>query len=125
MIYVSFMEIMVKAKVALQADMGEVAGTWVAVIAFFGGIALIALIDKLVPSYENPHEMHRIEDMNPESLEKSDGLESEHGKRKLFRMGTMAALAIGIHNFPEGWLHSQQRSVTQSRYCYRSSDCHS
>lgn len=102
MIYVSFMEIMVKAKVALQADMGEVAGTWAAVIAFFGGIALIALIDKLVPSYENPHEMHRIEEMNPKSLEKSGGLESEHGKRKLFRMGTMAALAIGIHNFPEG-----------------------
>jgi ZIP family zinc transporter len=102
MIYVSFMEIMVKAKDALQADMGEVAGTWAAVIAFFGGIALIALIDKLVPSYENPHEMHRIEDMSPQSLEKAEGLESEHGKRKLFRMGTMAALAIGIHNFPEG-----------------------
>ncbi|WP_320174803.1 zinc transporter ZupT [Maridesulfovibrio sp.] len=102
MIYVSFMEIMVKAKVALQADMGMVAGTWAAVIAFFGGIALIALIDKLVPSYENPHEMHRIEDMTPNGLEKSGGLESEHGKRKLFRMGTMAALAIGIHNFPEG-----------------------
>ncbi|TIH16445.1 zinc transporter ZupT [Marinifilum sp. JC120] len=102
MIYVSFMEIMVKAKDALQADMGEVAGTWAAVMAFFGGIALIALIDKMVPSYENPHEMHRIEDMNPENLEDGEGLESEQGKRKLFRMGTMAALAIGIHNFPEG-----------------------
>ncbi|HAS87955.1 MAG TPA: zinc transporter ZupT [Desulfovibrio sp.] len=108
MIYVSFMEIMVKAKDALQADMGEVAGTWAAVIAFFGGIALIALIDKLVPSYENPHEMHRIEEMSAESLAQAgtggqeNGLESEEGKRKLFRMGTMAALAIGIHNFPEG-----------------------
>ncbi|NDV25663.1 zinc transporter ZupT [Desulfovibrio sp. JC010] len=108
MIYVSFMEIMVKAREALQADMGEVTGTWVSVLAFFGGIALIALIDKLVPSYENPHEMHRIEEMSPESLEqagefkKTVGLESAEGKRKLFRMGTMAALAIGIHNFPEG-----------------------
>lgn len=108
MIYVSFMEIMVKAKDALQADLGEVAGTWAAVIAFFGGIALIALIDKLVPSHENPHEMHRIEEMSAESLahagtgEQENGLESEEGKRKLFRMGTMAALAIGIHNFPEG-----------------------
>ena len=108
MIYVSFMEIMVKARETLQADMGEVAGTWVAVIAFFGGIALIALIDKLVPSYENPHEMHRIEEMSPDNFEKgaaaaeSGWLESDQGKRKLFRMGTMAALAIGIHNFPEG-----------------------
>lgn len=108
MIYVSFMEIMVKAKDALQAGLGEVTGTWAAVIAFFGGIALIALIDKLVPSYENPHEMHRIEEMIPENLEQGPvtgqdgGLESDEGKRKLFRMGTMAALAIGIHNFPEG-----------------------
>lgn len=101
MIYVSFMEIMVKAKTALQADMGEVTGTWVAVISF-GGIALIAIIDKFVPSYENPHEMHRIEEMSDDGVKKENVLESEAGKKKLFRMGTMAALAIGIHNFPEG-----------------------
>ncbi|CCO25442.1 zinc transporter ZupT [Maridesulfovibrio hydrothermalis] len=114
MIYVSFMEIMVKAKTALQADLGMVTGTWTAVLAFFGGIAVIAMIDKLVPSYENPHEMRRIEDMNvdgsdsggsvadPSGSADGNGLESEEGKKKLFRMGTMAALAIGIHNFPEG-----------------------
>ncbi|WP_415716154.1 zinc transporter ZupT [Maridesulfovibrio sp.] len=108
MIYVSFMEIMVKAKDALQASMGLVAGTWAAVLAFFGGIVFIALIDKLVPSYENPHEMHRIEEMNSKTLAQEvlagQGLaiESAESKRKLLRMGTMAALAVGIHNFPEG-----------------------
>lgn len=102
MIYVSFMEIMVKAKVALQGDLGEVAGTWAAVLSFFGGIALIAIIDKFVPSYENPHEMHRIEEMSGDVPKEENGLETEAGKKKLFRMGTMAALAIGIHNFPEG-----------------------
>ncbi|WP_320170751.1 zinc transporter ZupT [Maridesulfovibrio sp.] len=112
MIYVSFMEIMVKARVALQADLGDVAGVWVSVISFFGGIGLIALIDKWVPSYENPHEMHRVEELSPagasaafESGEMPDignGLDSEAGRKKLLRMGTMAALAIGIHNFPEG-----------------------
>ncbi|WP_027721643.1 zinc transporter ZupT [Maridesulfovibrio zosterae] len=102
MIYVSFMEIMVKAKTALQADLGSVAGTWTAVIAFFGGIAVIAVIDKLVPSYENPHEMHRVEEMTEKGIQEENKLESEAGKKKLFRMGTMAALAIGIHNFPEG-----------------------
>ncbi|OEU64809.1 MAG: zinc transporter ZupT [Desulfovibrio sp. S3730MH75] len=100
MIYVSFMEIMVKAKTALQADLGYVAGTWVAVGAFFVGILFIALIDKLVPSYENPHEMHRIEEMNTD-LSVEDPFVGK-SKAKLFRMGTMAALAIGIHNFPEG-----------------------
>lgn len=102
MIYVSFMEIMVKAKEALQGDLGEVAGTWAAVLAFFGGIALIAIIDKFVPSYENPHEMHRIEEMSGDIPKEGNDLETEAGKKKLFRMGTMAALAIGIHNFPEG-----------------------
>lgn len=112
MIYVSFMEIMVKARQALQSDLGNVAGTWVSVISFFGGIALIALIDKWVPSYENPHEMHRVEDMTPKKAEEAiesgempdlgNGLETEEGRRKLHRMGVMAALAIGIHNFPEG-----------------------
>ena len=112
MIYVSFMEIMVKARHALQADLGDVLGTWVSVIAFFGGITLIALIDKWVPSVENPHEMHRIEDMNPSAAKEArqagdipdvkNGLETEEGRRKLHRMGMMAALAIAIHNFPEG-----------------------
>ncbi|MBI9111871.1 zinc transporter ZupT [Maridesulfovibrio ferrireducens] len=96
MIYVSFMEIMVKAKTALEADLGTVAGTWAAVAAFFGGIFFIALIDKLVPSYENPHEMHRIEEMNEEDLF------AGKSKTKLLRMGMMSAIAIGIHNFPEG-----------------------
>lgn len=112
MIYVSFMEIMVKARTALQSDLGEVAGTWGSVIAFFGGIALIAMIDKWVPSYENPHEMHRIEEMSPNGAaaafesgampDVGNGLETEAGRKKLLRMGTMAALAIAIHNFPEG-----------------------
>ncbi len=100
MVYVSFMEIMVKAKDALQADLGYVAGTWAAVGAFFGGILFIALIDKLVPSYENPHEMHRIEEMNTD-LSVDDPFAGK-SKAKLLRMGTMTALAIGIHNFPEG-----------------------
>ncbi len=96
MIYVSFMEIMSKAKIALQADLGAVAGTWAAVGAFFCGMLFIALIDKLVPSYENPHEMHRVEEMS-----ENDPFAGK-SKKKLLRMGMMSALAIGIHNFPEG-----------------------
>ena len=33
---------------------------------FFAGILLIAIIDRLVPSYENPHEAQRIEEMTVE-----------------------------------------------------------
>jgi len=94
MIYVSFVEILVKATDALGAVYGEVAGTWYAVAAFFGGILLIGIIDKLVPSFENPHEVRNVEEMEA-------GHDHERSQ-KLLRMGLFTALAIAIHNFPEG-----------------------
>lgn len=97
MIYVSFVEIFVKAKDSLISDLGEIAGTWATVGAFFGGMLVIALIDKLIPSYENPHEVKRIESMDDNKVNQVD----EKGK-KLYRMGIFAAIAIAIHNFPEG-----------------------
>ncbi|MFH1057654.1 MAG: zinc transporter ZupT [Pseudomonadota bacterium] len=94
MIYVSFVEILRKARDNLVGIMGDPAGSWVTAAAFFGGIAFIAAIDRLVPDIENPHEAHPIEDMS--------NLRKAHNMRALLRMGTMSAVAIGIHNFPEG-----------------------
>lgn len=93
MIYVSFVEIFTKAERALTAELGDKLGTWATVGGFFFGILLITLIDKLIPSTENPHEVHTVEEM--------DG-ESESHKANLMRMGLFTALAIAIHNFPEG-----------------------
>ncbi len=93
MIYVSLIEIFVKAKDALTVIYGDRPGYWITVIAFFAGIGLIALIDNLVPSHENPHEMKQV---------KCCGDESFQPDKKLMRMGLFSALAIGIHNFPEG-----------------------
>jgi zinc transporter, ZIP family len=92
MIYVSFVEIMVKASDALTAEMGERPGWIVTVLSFFGGILLIAIIDKLIPTMENPHEMRKVEDMQPQKA----------SSKRLMRMGVFTALAIAIHNFPEG-----------------------
>lgn len=92
MIYVSMIEIFVKAQAALAEVHGEPVATWITVCAFFGGIVVIAIIDRLIPAYENPHEAHSIEEM-------------ENGRaqdNRLMRMGLFTALAIGIHNFPEG-----------------------
>jgi len=92
MIYVSMVEIFVKAKDALVGVLGVRPGSWITVASFFAGMILIALIDKLIPSYENPHESRKVEEMD-----------EEHKRRaKLKKMGMLAALAIGIHNFPEG-----------------------
>ena len=94
MIYESFIEIFSKARDALSAEIGETQATWVTVAAFFGGMFFIGIIDRFIPSFENPHEMHDIEDMNKES--------SPSGDKSLYRMGIFTALAIAIHNFPEG-----------------------
>jgi ZIP family zinc transporter len=100
MLYVSFVEIFFKAKIELIGSLGEVTGTWVTVGSFFAGIALIGIIDKLVPNYENPHELHSIEEMDKglKNLPQNEA----HDFGKLRRMGLFTALAIGIHNFPEG-----------------------
>jgi len=93
MIYVAFVEIFAKARETLGQALGEGPGYLVTVCAFFGGIGIIALIDKLIPSYENPHE---VRNFSPGS----DEVRS-HDPR-LLRMGFFSALAIAIHNFPEG-----------------------
>lgn len=94
MIYVSLVEIFMKAKTSLVSVYGDREGYWYTVIAFFAGIALIGIIDKLIPSMENPHEMKSVEDFSKPA--------NDQAAKKLMRMGLFTALAIGIHNFPEG-----------------------
>jgi len=94
MIYVSMVEIFVKAKDSLVSALGYEKGYTMTVVGFFGGILLIALIDRFIPKQGNPHEPKKVEDMNkPRSEIHSD---------ELMKMGVFTALAIGIHNFPEG-----------------------
>ncbi|NLT11600.1 MAG: zinc transporter ZupT [Clostridiaceae bacterium] len=108
MIYVSMIEIFAKAQHSLVDTLGQGKGAWVTVIAFFGGMLLIGVIDKLVPSSENPHELHSVEELNeahPEAGHHAEQIERRkeaQKNKKLLRMGMFTALAIAIHNFPEG-----------------------
>lgn len=90
MIYVSMIEIFFKAQESLILALDKKLGSWVTVIAFFGGMLVIAIIDKLIPEEENPHEIKQVEN------------EDELHRSKLKRMGVFTAFAIGVHNFPEG-----------------------
>ena len=83
MIYISFME--------LLPDALETVGEFWGVSVFFIGIAAIGLIDLLVPEPENPH-----------SYEGLDEPTATRENSRLMRTGLLTALAIGIHNFPEG-----------------------
>lgn len=90
MIYISFVELLAEAKSGLEELMGK-GGVVCAIAAFFSGIALSMLIDRLIPESRNPHEARPVEAMDaPEQ------------KSRLFRSGALFALALTIHNFPEG-----------------------
>ncbi|WP_413927182.1 zinc transporter ZupT [Clostridioides sp. ES-S-0001-03] len=93
MIYVSMIEIFPKAQEALTKSMGEKLGSWSTVIAFFAGMAIIAIIDKLIPQEENPHEIKKMENLDEKNIQKN---------KSLLRTGIFTAMAIAIHNFPEG-----------------------
>ena len=97
MIYVSFVEIFRKGQDSLVAALGTVQGNWLNTAAFFSGIALIAIIDRFVPSFENPHEIRKVED-----IEKANPDSPPQEFKQLHRIGVMTAVAISIHNFPEG-----------------------
>ena len=120
MLYVSFVEILFKGLETLVAQYGERTGNWINTASFFGGILLIGIIDELIPAAENPHEIHSekekapikdpdapVPDFNnirPGSSAPRDRGFHDHspGHNKLMRMGLFTALAIAIHNFPEG-----------------------
>lgn len=105
MIYVSMIEIFVKAQDALVSELGTKTGAIWTVVAFFGGMFLIAIIDKLIPSAENPHEARSV-------IAECEGCgeceicvkeaKQRREKEQLMRTGVFTALAIAIHNFPEG-----------------------
>lgn len=94
MIYVAFVEIFAKARAELETVFIHRDAFIYTTLAFFAGIALIAIIDKLIPSMENPHEIKAVEDIKSRP--------DNGNNHKLMRMGLFTALAIGIHNFPEG-----------------------
>jgi ZIP family zinc transporter len=105
MVYISLAELLPQATEEIGESIGEKPGGWLAIACFFGGILVSAIIDKLVPEPENPHEAVSFADMK-RATEESSGLaehsEDEVRNQALARLGLLSALAIGIHNFPEG-----------------------
>ncbi len=117
MLYVSFVEILLKGGNALTEAYGDYWGHWANAGSFFGGILFIAIIDNLIPAAKNPHETHAGSERAPlkggqavaetgaaTGAEDSAGGMHDHSahNHKLHRMGLFTALAIAIHNLPEG-----------------------
>jgi len=83
MIYISFMELLPKTIESIGERWG--------ITVFFIGIIVIAIIDMLIPEQKNPHHLKESSDFNGVKVDKT-----------IMRAGLFTALAISIHNFPEG-----------------------
>ena len=110
MIYVSFVEIFDEGTNHLISTMGDKNGQTISVVSFFAGVAIIGIIDKLIPQESNPHEMVNIRELETACRIDQDSEEcialtkmyKEKEDATLKRTGLFSALAIAIHNFPEG-----------------------
>ena len=101
MIYISFVELLATGIEGIGEGWG--------VAAFFLGVLFIGVIDQFIPEDSNPHEFKDLEDHpSPDGLATRDeivrGMDNRNGNvdKTLMRTGVFTALAIGIHNFPEG-----------------------
>lgn len=85
MLYISLVELLPEGVDGLEEAGVAGAAMW-GPVAFFAGVLLIAVIDRFVPEDINPHE-------EPRTV----------GSIRMRKVGVITALAIAIHNFPEGF----------------------
>jgi ZIP family zinc transporter len=89
MIYISFIELYQEAQSNLCNSHGIINGKILTVLSFFFGIVLMAFINEFIPEPNQPHRTRMIK--APAS-----------GSGHLYRTGLFTAIAVTIHNFPEG-----------------------
>ncbi len=91
MVFVSFVELL---PIGLKSFGGDLHAQLLTFLAFFAGIALVLLIDRVVPKSVNPAEIEGREETRSKS-------EVRDGKR-LMRSGILVGVVLALHNFPEG-----------------------
>ena len=91
MIWISFDELLPSAREELATVHGD-AAAWMAPMWFLLGMLATSAIDRILPEPKNPHGGLLVEEMRDGSSDPAN----------LERIGLFTALAIAIHNFPEG-----------------------
>lgn len=118
MILISLVELFQEAREALSMQFGDKLGLFYTLVSFFGGMAIIALIDNFVPKENNPHEVNSMTiqiheeavgqhkavlSFGEEEPVQSTGNSLPDKKNgSLLRLGIFSSLVIAVHNFPEG-----------------------
>jgi len=92
MIYVSFMEMLPEGIHLLEDYMGE-RGHSIAIVWFFGGMFITAILEIIVHKYAGGFHDH-----NHNHSHEGHNNDGEH----LSKLGVLSALAIAVHNIPEG-----------------------
>ncbi|MDY3119021.1 MAG: zinc transporter ZupT [Peptoniphilus sp.] len=91
MIFISFMEMLPMARENFLKTMSDTSAQWMVLASFFGSMAVFGLISHVIPEADEPHEIKTEREWKEKSRELS-----------LEKVGLKSAMAIGIHNFPEG-----------------------
>lgn len=104
MIFVSLVELFNDAREQLAVIWGAQWGYLAASAGFFGGMVLIAIIDRFVPSEINPHEARAEEAAAYEATNsQACPVPTKLNKHsRLMRTGILTAVVICLHNLPEG-----------------------
>jgi ZIP family zinc transporter len=93
MLFVSFVEILPLGITALDRTFDSRSAQLVLYGAFFVGIGVVMVIDRLLPKSLNPAEIEGMENVYKRS---------EAANKKLLRSGALVAFVLALHNFPEG-----------------------
>lgn len=104
MVFISLAELYPEAQEAIRnAAYTGMNGNALVLVSFFAGMGIIFAIDFLVPEYENPHEATGLSlDSRTPATEMISASGMASGHHALKKLGVMSAMAIAIHNFPEG-----------------------
>ncbi len=102
MIYVSMIELFSESKISLISIFGEFYGYLYTILAFFAGILIILIIDKLIPKEKNPHEIKSVNEIDKIEKEIETNKHKSNNMKNLYRMGIFTAFVLSLHNFPEG-----------------------
>lgn len=96
MVYLSFIEIIPKSIEYFSKANSSINVDLFTIICFFIGMVIAFLIDLLIPKDVNPHELKSQNEVY-------SGIKGKDIKRDIHRTAKFTAIAITIHNFPEGF----------------------
>ncbi|MCL2383350.1 MAG: zinc transporter ZupT [Oscillospiraceae bacterium] len=100
MLYVAFTEIFLESLESLEYGFGKQHGYLIATLSFFSGIGIMAIIDKFLP--HDDHDDKALDLLESDSEREKDIKIASKEDKELKRTGVFSAIAIAIHNFPEG-----------------------